>query len=259
MFAPFAEPGAWVALLTLTALEIILGIDNIVFIAILTGRLPKDQQPLAYRLGLGAAMLSRLLLLSVISWVMGLNAELVNVLGLSITGHSLVLFAGGLFLIGKSTHEVYENVEGDPEEQVSGWGKNLLGVVVQVMVLDVVFSLDSVVTAVGMADDLIVMMAAVVIAVGVMMVFAKRIGDFVNEHPTMKILALAFLLLIGVLLVAEGLGQHVSKATIYFAMAFALSIEVVNMRRQANLKRHAQRRVRVKGAGSGSSKPASPG
>jgi len=243
MFDAFAEPGAWVALLTLTALEIILGIDNIVFIAILTGRLPKEQQPLAYRLGLGAAMLSRLLLLSVISWVMSLDTELLNLHGLSLTGHSLVLLGGGLFLIGKSAHEVYENVEGDPEEQVSGWSKNLIGVVLQVMVLDVVFSLDSVVTAVGMADHLIVMMAAVVIAVGVMMLFAKRIGDFVNEHPAMKILALAFLLLIGVLLIAEGLGQHVSKATIYFAMSFALLIEFVNMRRQANLARHAEKRA----------------
>ncbi|NOY92785.1 MAG: TerC family protein [Deltaproteobacteria bacterium] len=245
MFDAFAEPGAWVALLTLTALEIILGIDNIVFIAILTGRLPKEQQPLAYRLGLGAAMLSRLLLLSVISWVMGLDQELTNIYGLSLTGHSLVLLGGGLFLIGKSAHEVYENVEGDPEEQVSGWSKNLIGVVLQVMVLDVVFSLDSVVTAVGMADHLIVMMAAVIIAVGVMMLFAKRIGDFVNEHPAMKILALAFLLLIGVLLIAEGLGQHVSKATIYFAMTFALLIEFVNMRRQTNLERHAKKRAPV--------------
>lgn len=242
MFAPFAEPGAWVALLTLTALEIILGIDNIVFIAILTGRLPKDQQPLAYRLGLGAAMITRLLLLSVISWVMGLNEEIIAIAGFSLTGHRLVLFAGGVFLIGKSALEIYENVEGDPEEQVSGWSKNLTGVVLQVMVLDVVFSLDSVITAVGMADHLIVMMAAVIIAVGVMMIFAKRIGDFVNEHPTMKILALAFLLLIGVLLVAEGVGQHVSKATIYFAMGFALLIEVVNMRRQANREHYAQRR-----------------
>jgi len=242
LFDAFAEPGAWVALLTLTALEIILGIDNIVFIAILTGRLPKEQQPLAYRVGLGAAMITRLLLLSVITWVMGLNEELLNLSGLSLTGHSMVLLGGGLFLIGKSAHEVYENVEGDPEEQVSGWSKNFVGVIVQVMILDVVFSLDSVITAVGMADHLIVMMAAVVIAVGVMMIFAKRIGDFVNEHPAMKILALAFLLLIGVLLIAEGLGQHVSKTTIYFAMAFALLIEFVNMRRQRNLKRHSQKR-----------------
>ncbi len=231
MLEVFSTADAWVGLLTLTILEIILGIDNIVFIAILTARLPKGQQQLAYRLGLGGAMFTRIALLFAISWVMvELREPFAEVLGHRVTGRTLILFAGGLFLIYKSATEIYEKVEGELEDEVSGWSKGLVGVVGQIMVLDIVFSLDSVITAVGMVDDIEVMVAAVVIAVLVMLAFAKPVGDFVNEHPSMKILALSFLLLIGVLLVAEGLGEHLDKRYIYFAMAFGLSIELLNMR-----------------------------
>lgn len=221
---------AWIALLSLTALEIVLGIDNIVFIAILTNKLPKEQQPVAYRLGLMGAMGTRVALLFAISWVMGLRDELFSVLGHPLSGRDLILLGGGLFLIGKSVTEIYEKVEGHEEDAVEGWSKGMAGVVFQIAILDIVFSLDSVITAVGMAEDVEIMIAAVVIAIGVMLVFAKRIGDFINAHPSMKILALSFLMLIGVLLTAESLGRHVDKAYIYFAMAFALVIELLNMR-----------------------------
>lgn len=221
---------AWIALLSLTALEIVLGIDNIVFIAILTNKLPKEQQPVAYRLGLMGAMGTRVALLFAISWVMGLRDELFSVLGHPLSGRDLILLGGGLFLIGKSVTEIYEKVEGHEEDAVEGWSKGMAGVVFQIAILDIVFSLDSVITAVGMAEDVEIMIAAVVVAIGVMLVFAKRIGDFINAHPSMKILALSFLMLIGVLLTAESLGRHVDKAYIYFAMAFALVIELLNMR-----------------------------
>ncbi len=221
---------AWIALLSLTALEIVLGIDNIVFIAILTNKLPQEQQPVAYRLGLMGAMGTRVALLFAISWVMGLRDELFSVLGHPLSGRDLILLGGGLFLIGKSVTEIYEKVEGHEEDAVEGWSKGMAGVVFQIAILDIVFSLDSVITAVGMAEDVEIMIAAVVIAIGVMLVFAKRIGDFINAHPSMKILALSFLMLIGVLLTAESLGRHVDKAYIYFAMAFALVIELLNMR-----------------------------
>lgn len=221
---------AWIALLSLTALEIVLGIDNIVFIAILTNKLPKEQQPVAYRLGLMGAMGTRVALLFAISWVMGLRDELFSVFGHPLSGRDLILLGGGLFLIGKSVTEIYEKVEGHEEDAVEGWSKGMAGVVFQIAILDIVFSLDSVITAVGMAEDVEIMIAAVVIAIGVMLVFAKRIGDFINAHPSMKILALSFLMLIGVLLTAESLGRHVDKAYIYFAMAFALVIELLNMR-----------------------------
>lgn len=221
---------AWIALLSLTALEIVLGIDNIVFIAILTNKLPKEQQPVAYRLGLMGAMGTRVGLLFAISWVMGLRDELFSVFGHPLSGRDLILLGGGLFLIGKSVTEIYEKVEGHEEDAVEGWSKGMAGVVFQIAILDIVFSLDSVITAVGMAEDVEIMIAAVVIAIGVMLVFAKRIGDFINAHPSMKILALSFLMLIGVLLTAESLGRHVDKAYIYFAMAFALVIELLNMR-----------------------------
>lgn len=229
----FSHPDAWVALLSLAALEIILGIDNIVFIAILTAKLPKEQQGIAYRLGLGGAMFTRIGLLFAISWVMHLTEPLFEVFGKEISGRSLILLGGGLFLIGKSANEVYEKVEGHDEESVSGWSRGLVGVVTQIMILDIVFSLDSVITAVGMVDDIEVMVIAIVAAVLVMLLFAKPVGDFVNRHPSMKILALSFLLLIGVLLVAEGLGQHLDKAYIYVAMGFALTIELLNMRFRA--------------------------
>ena len=231
------DPNLWAALLSLTTLEIILGIDNVVFIAILTSRLPPHEQKTAYRIGLFGAMFTRIALLTMVKWVMGLTEPWFEVGFLSVSGRDVILLGGGLFLVGKSTHEIYEKVEGDEDEQVGRWTSSLWGVVAQIIVLDVIFSLDSVITAVGVADDLSVMIIAVVIAVLVMMWFAKPVGDFVNRHPSMKILALAFLLLIGVMLMAEGFGQHLDKKYIYFAMAFSLLVELVNMRFR---KRHTR-------------------
>ncbi len=231
-FGIFATPESWVALATLTALEIVLGIDNIVFIAILTGRLPDEQRRLAYRIGLSGAMFMRIGLLLAISWVMSLSVDLFSVLGQGISGRDLILLSGGLFLIGKSTHEIYGKVELKEAERLEEKRQSLglTGVVAQIMLLDIVFSLDSVITAVGMVDEILIMVVAVVIAVGIMLVFARPVGDFVNKNPSMKILALAFLLLIGVLLTAEGLEQHVDKGYIYFAMGFSLLVELLNLR-----------------------------
>ncbi|MEM7137517.1 MAG: TerC family protein [Myxococcota bacterium] len=230
MLELLSNPDVWLALVTLTMLEIVLGIDNIVFIAILAARLPSEQQGLAYRLGLLGAMVTRIALLLAINWVMGLTETLFRVLDHPFSGRDLILLGGGLFLIAKSAHEIYEKVEGVDEESVEGWFSTLPGVVGQIMILDVVFSLDSVITAVGMAEHVEVMVAAIVIAIAVMLLFAKQIGDFVNRYPSMKILALSFLLLIGVLLTAEGLGEHVNKGYIYFAMAFGLAVELLNIR-----------------------------
>jgi predicted tellurium resistance membrane protein TerC len=230
MIELLSNPDVWIALLTLTLLEIVLGIDNIVFIAILASRLPVEQQGLAYRLGLLGAMLTRIALLMTINWVMQLTQPLFEVLGHSFSGRDLILLGGGLFLIAKSAQEIYDKVEGEHQEDIQGWFNGLPGIVAQIMVLDIIFSLDSVITAVGMAEDIEVMVTAVVIAIGVMLLFAKQIGDFVNKYPSMKILALSFLLLIGVLLTAEGLGQHINKGYIYFAMAFALLVELINIR-----------------------------
>jgi predicted tellurium resistance membrane protein TerC len=229
---------AWIALLTLTLLEIVLGIDNIVFIAILAGKLPEEQQKKAYRLGLGGALITRLLLLFALSWVMQLTAPLFTLFGVEISGRNLILLFGGLFLIAKSTHEIYDKVEiGDEEAVASGWGRSLHAVVLQIMILDIVFSLDSVITAVGMAEHIEVMAAAILIAIGVMLIFAQQIGDFVNKHPSMKILALSFLLLIGVLLTAEGLNQHLDKRYVYFAMGFSLMVELINLRVRAKSRK----------------------
>jgi len=230
-------PEALLSLVTLSLMEIVLGIDNIVFISILTGKLPRDQQPKARKLGLSLALLIRLGLLGAIKWIMGLKATLFTIslsmfkFSLDVTGQKLILLIGGLFLIGKSTHEIYDKLEGDHHDDKAGGGAGSFGLIlVQILLLDIVFSLDSVITAVGMANDLKIMAAAMVIAVGVMLVFAEGIGSFVNRHPSMKILALSFLLLIGVMLVAEGAGGHVSKGYIYFAMAFSLLVELLNMR-----------------------------
>ena len=231
IIASLGQPDTWLALLSLTSLEIILGIDNIVFIAILSARLPEAQQGLAYRLGLGAALISRLALLGAINWVMQLEAELFSAFGHSLSGRDLILLGGGLFLLGKATHEIYDKVEGEEGDgAVGGSGATLVSTVAQIMVLDIVFSLDSVITAVGMAKEFWVMATAMIIAVLIMLFFAQRIGDFVNAHPSMKVLALSFLMLIGVLLTAEALGQHIDKGYIYFAMGFALAVELVNMR-----------------------------
>jgi len=220
-----------IALLTLTAMEIVLGIDNIVFISILTAKLPLAERPRARRLGLGGAMLMRIALLLCLTWVMGLTAVLFTALGHGVSGRDLVLLVGGLFLIGKATFEIHERVEGHAGPGAGSARAVSFGAIIgQIMVLDIVFSLDSVITAVGMAQSIAVMVTAVIAAVGVMLVFAGKVSDFVEHHPTVKMLALSFLLLIGVMLVADGAGQHISKGYVYFAMAFSLLVEMLNLR-----------------------------
>ncbi|MDQ3207345.1 MAG: TerC family protein [Gemmatimonadota bacterium] len=224
------SPEAWIALLTLTVLEIVLGIDNVVFISILAGKLPPDQQTKARRLGLGLAMFMRIALLFSITLIIKLTAPLFTVLGEEISGRDLVLIVGGLFLLTKSTREIHEQLEGDEGETSVKARPSLASTLIQIMLLDIVFSLDSVITAVGMAEDLGVMVAAVVIAVGFMMIFATPVSDFVDRHPTVKMLALSFLLLIGLALIADGLNQHIPKGYIYFAMAFSVGVEILNLR-----------------------------
>ena len=227
----FADPDSYVSLVTLTAMEVVLGIDNIVFISILTGKLPLAEQPKARRLGLSLALLMRLGLLFTLSWVMGLTSPWFALFGRGFSGRDLILLGGGLFLIGKSTHEIYDKLEVAHTSEAGAGGTHSFGLILaQILALDVVFSLDSVITAVGMAQHISIMVIAMVVAVGLMLVFAGGIGDFVNRHPSMKILALSFLLLIGIMLVAEGMGQHVGKGYIYFAMAFSLGVELLNMR-----------------------------
>jgi len=225
-----ADPNVWLALLTLTALEIVLGIDNIVFISILAEKLPPDQRDKARRVGLGLAMFLRVALLASLAWVIGLTQPLFAVAGYEISGRDLVLLLGGLFLLAKSTHEIHGSLEGAHGRSSNKLVASFAGVIVQILLLDIVFSLDSVITAVGMTDVLPVMIAAVVIAVGVMMFAAAPIGNFVARHPTVKMLALSFLILIGVMLVAEAFGQHIPKGYIYFAMAFSLGVEMLNLR-----------------------------
>ena len=219
-----------IAFVTLTALEIVLGIDNIVFVAILTGKLEQSQQSSARRIGLSLAMIMRILLLLTLSWIMGLVAPLFNVMGQDISGRDLILLIGGFFLIGKSTFEIHERMEGGEHGPNDKKKVSYASVLVQIMLLDIVFSLDSVITAVGMAQHVEVMIAAVVAAVAVMMIFANSVSAFIARHPTIKVLALSFLLLIGVMLVADGLGQHIPKGYIYFAMTFSLFVEMLNIR-----------------------------
>jgi len=234
MFDWIANPEAWIALGTLTTLEIVLGIDNIVFISILTGKLPEAQQPRARTIGLALAMGMRIILLFAIAWVIGLTAPLVEILGEEISGRDLILFFGGVFLIGKATHEIHGKLEGDAHHATEKRAAvSFASVLVQIALLDMVFSLDSVITAVGMAEDIAVMVIAVVIAIGVMMIFATPISNFVHRHPTVKMLALSFLILIGVVLVAEGFDQHIPKGYIYSAMAFSLIVEMLNLRAKA--------------------------
>jgi predicted tellurium resistance membrane protein TerC len=230
-----SDPQIWISLLTLTGLEIVLGIDNVIFISILSGKLPKDQQARARKLGLMLALVTRILLLCSISWMMGLTTTLftIPVLNAPITGKSLILLIGGLFLVGKSVVEIHEKLEGGDGHANPGKAASFAAVIVQILLLDIVFSLDSVITAVGMAEHLWVMIVAVVIALGIMLVFAGSISDFVNKHPTLKMLALSFLILIGVTLVGESLGQHIPKGYIYFSMAFAFAVEMVNLRLRA--------------------------
>ena len=227
-----ANPEAWVALLTLTALEIVLGIDNIIFISILVSRLPEHQRQRARIQGLALAMLTRIALLLSLAWVMRLTAPLFTVLGEAISGRDIILIGGGLFLLYKSSQEMWENLEGPEEEEASKvkMASSYLALLGQIAVVDIIFSLDSVITAVGMARDVPVMVLAIIIAVGVMMFAAKSIGDFVDRHPSIKMLALSFLVLVGVALIGEGLDLHIPKGYIYFAMAFSLCVEMLNIK-----------------------------
>jgi len=223
----------WIALLTLTVLEIVLGIDNIVFISILAAKLPADLRARARKVGLTLAMLMRIALLVSITWVMRLTTPLFTIVGQEISGRDLILIVGGLFLLAKSTFEIHDKLEGEEGHASAKVAASFNAVIVQILLLDIVFSLDSVITAVGMADDVAVMILAVIIAVGVMLVSAASISDFVERHPTVKMLALSFLLLIGISLVAEGLDQHIPKGYIYFAMGFSIFVEMINLRIRA--------------------------
>lgn len=226
----------WIALVTLTVLEIVLGIDNIVFISILAGKLPEDVRARARKVGLALAMVMRIALLLSITWVMRLTAPLFTLVGQEISGRDLILIVGGLFLLAKSTHEIHDKLEGEEGHASAKVVTSFNAVIVQILLLDIVFSLDSVITAVGMADDVAVMIVAVIIAVGVMLLSAGGISNFVERHPTVKMLALSFLLLIGVSLVAEGLDQHIPKGYIYFAMAFSVFVEMINIRVRARTR-----------------------
>lgn len=230
------SPEAWIALITLTVLEIVLGIDNIVFISILSEKLPEDQEHLGRRIGLLMAMGTRILLLTLVAWLTRLTTPLFAVLNHSFSGRDLIMMAGGLFLLGKSTFEIHERLEGEEGHASQQVKPSLAAVIIQIMLLDIVFSLDSVITAVGMADELAIMIAAVVIAVGIMLIAAGPISDFIDARPTLKILALSFLLLIGFSLVAEGLGLHIPKGYIYFAMGFSIFVEVINLRVRAQTR-----------------------
>lgn len=230
MFEWLTSPEAWIALGTLTALEIVLGIDNIIFISILVGRLPEGQRAFARRLGLGLAMAARLALLFSISWVMGLTEPLLTVFTHAISGRDIILVGGGLFLLAKATHEIHNSLEGVEESGPAVVAAGLGMVLFQIAILDIVFSLDSVITAVGLVDQISLMAIAIILAVLVMLMAAKSIGDFVDEHPTIKILALSFLILVGVTLMVEGFDVHVPKGYIYFAMAFSVTVEMLNIR-----------------------------
>jgi predicted tellurium resistance membrane protein TerC len=225
-----SDPQAWVALLTLTVLEIVLGIDNVIFVSILAGKLPVSQQKKARTIGIAGAMVMRILLLLSLAWIVRLTAPFFTAFGVEISGRDLILLAGGLFLMAKATHEIHDKLEGPEGEQVARTTPSLSSVIVQIMLLDIVFSLDSVITAVGMAQHLAVMITAVVISVGIMLFAAGPISGFVDRHPTVKMLALSFLLLIGMALIAEGLDFHIPKGYVYFAMGFSVFVELLNIR-----------------------------
>ena len=225
-----ADPQVWIAFMTLTALELVLGIDNIIFISILVDRLPPKSREKARRLGLFLAMFMRIALLLMLSWIVGLTAPLVSFFEQTITGRDLILIGGGLFLIWKSTHEIHQLLEGEEGEASRAVPATFSAIILQIIVIDIVFSLDSIITAVGMVDHVAVMIAAVVVSVGLMMLFAAAIGRFVSNHPTVKMLALSFLMVVGVALVAEGFGHKVPKGYIYFAMAFSVVVEMLNIR-----------------------------
>jgi len=237
MLELLSDPQAWIALLTLTALELVLGIDNIVFISILVDKLDPVQRERARRIGLAMAMVMRIGLLLVLSWIVGLVAPLFTVLGQAISGRDLILIAGGLFLIYKSTSEIHQSLEGETGATSATVKATFAAIILQIMIVDMVFSLDSIITAVGMVDRIEVMIAAVVLSVGLMMAFAGAIGRFVSDHPTIKMLALAFLVVVGVVLLAEGFDQKVPKGYVYFAMAFSLGVEMLNIRMRKKAKK----------------------
>ena len=240
MLELLTSPEAWVAFATLTALELVLGIDNIIFISILVDKLPPERRNVARRIGLFMAMFMRVGLLLVLAWIVGLVAPLFTVLGQEISGRDLILILGGLFLLWKSTGEIHQSLEGEEGHSSSAVKATFAAVILQIMLVDIVFSLDSIITAVGMVDDVRVMIAAVVVSVALMMLFAAPIGDFVSAHPTVKMLALSFLVVVGVVLIAEGFDHHVPKGYVYFAMAFAFAVEMLNirMRRRATKTAH---------------------
>jgi predicted tellurium resistance membrane protein TerC len=225
-----SDPQAWIGFVTLAVLEIVLGIDNVVFISILAGKLPAQQRGRARRLGLGLAMIMRILMLLSISWIVRMTAPLFTVLGEEISGRDLVLIVGGRFLLGKATHEIHAKLEGEEGEASARVAPSFASVIVQITLLDIVFSLDSVITAVGMVQQVSIMIAAVVVAVGFMMGFSGVISNFVDRHPTVKMLALSFLLMIGVMLIAEGFDHHIPKGYVYFSMAFSVFVEALNIR-----------------------------
>lgn len=237
-----ASPEAWIAFATLTALELVLGIDNIIFISILVDKLPKEKREFTRRIGLFMAMFMRIGLLLVLAWIVGLVEPLFTVFKQEISGRDLILIAGGLFLVYKSTTEIHGSLEGEEHGASSAVRATFAGVILQIMVIDLVFSLDSIITAVGMVDDVRVMIAAVVASVALMMLFAGPIGRFVSEHPTIKMLALSFLVVVGVVLIAEGFDNHVPKGYVYFAMAFSLGVEMLNIR----LRKRAQKAVELR-------------
>ena len=237
MMELLADPQMWIAFLTLTALELVLGIDNIIFISILVDKLPPERREIARRIGLFMAMFMRIGLLMVLAWIVGLTAPLFTVFSQEISGRDLILILGGLFLIWKSTGEIHESLEGEEANERSAVKATFAAVILQIMVIDLIFSLDSIITAVGMVDELAVMIAAVIASVGLMMLFAGPIGRFVSDHPTIKMLALSFLVVVGVVLVAEGFGHHVPKGYVYFGMAFSLGVEMLNIRMRKRSKR----------------------
>ena len=224
------SPQAWIAFGTLTALELVLGIDNIIFISILVDKLPPEKREIARRIGLFMAMFMRIGLLLVLSWIVGLVEPMLTVMGHEVSGRDAILLLGGLFLIWKSTTEIHETLEGKEDEQASSSKSTLLSVLLQIILIDIVFSLDSIITAVGMVEQVEIMIAAVLTSVGLMMLFARGIGEFVSKHPTIKMLALSFLVLVGFVLIAEGFEHHIPKGYIYFAMAFSVSVEMLNIR-----------------------------
>ncbi len=242
------DPSAWMALATLTLLEIVLGIDNIIFISILVAKLPEHQRNRARRLGLSLAMLSRIALLLSLAWIMRLTEPLFTIMAFEVSGRDLILIGGGLFLIAKATHEIHGSLEGEDETSAAAAGANtFLMTLVQIAIIDIVFSLDSVITAVGMADHVPVMVLAIIAAVGIMMFAAKPIGDFVDDHPTVKMLALSFLIIVGMALVGEGFDMHIPKGYIYFAMAFSLVVEMINIRMRKKMTAAVELRKQIPG------------